>query len=76
MTNRIRTVTVILDDDYSDDDVDVILSAIRMVRGVSHVEPNIVEGGEIIARAVATMEIRRRVFELLDVALPIFPKKM
>jgi len=25
---------------------------------------------------VATMEIRRRVFELLDVALPIFPKKM
>ena len=39
MTNRIRTVTVLLDRDYRDDDVEAVLNGIQMIKGVAKVEP-------------------------------------
>ena len=52
MTDRIRTVTVVLDADYRDDDVIPILTALRMVRGVASVEARVVEGADYTARLV------------------------
>lgn len=73
MTDRIRVVTVFLDKDYRDDDVQEILSAIAMVKGVDHVEPRVVDSPEIMGRVSATIEARRRVFDALDKAMPLFP---
>lgn len=38
MTDRIFSLTVILDREYRDDDVEAIADAVRMVRGVASVE--------------------------------------
>lgn len=75
MTDRIRSVTVILDKDYRDDDVESILSAIRMVKGVDHVETSVVTSNDHINRSVVAIELRRQVFDAIDKALPIWPGK-
>ena len=38
MTDRIRTITVVLDADYRDDCVEPIMHALRMVKGVTNVK--------------------------------------
>ena len=74
MTDRIRILTVTLDNDYRSDDVESVLNAIRMVKGVALVETRVVEGGDYMNRQIATMELRQKVFSALDAALPLFPK--
>lgn len=67
MTDRIRTLTVILDDDYRDDDVEAIVTALRMVKGVSKLvvgEPTGI--AEIIARDAVRQELRRKLFRAID----------
>jgi hypothetical protein len=41
MTDRIGALTVILDTNYRDDDVPVIVDAIKMIRGVAVVRPHV-----------------------------------
>ena len=62
MTDRIRTVTVILDEDYREDDVESILQAIRMVKGVVQVTMGpAVDANDYIVRE----KIRREVINHL-----------
>lgn len=61
MTDRIRTLTVFLDADYRDDDIERITTAICMVKGVLRVEPRVVTAPDIIARAVAKGQLRREI---------------
>lgn len=42
MTDRIRHLTITLDQDYRDDDVQPIITAIEQIRGVTGVEKRIV----------------------------------
>ena len=74
MTDRIRTVTVFLDKDYRDDDVQVILDTLKMIKGVEYVEPQVVKSQDHDNRIISTLEMRRKVFEALDAALSLFPK--
>lgn len=39
MTDRIKGLTVVLDKDYREDDVEVIIQAISLLRGVQQVIP-------------------------------------
>lgn len=41
MTDRIKGVFVAFDTDYRDDDAEVIMDAIRMIKGVKAVEANV-----------------------------------
>jgi len=41
MTDRIKGFTVTLEKDIRIDDVEIILNAVRMIRGIAHVEPSI-----------------------------------
>ncbi len=59
MTDRIRHLTVTLDADYRTDDVEAIVEAIRMIRGVTHIEEHVVEAQDQIARMVVRGEIER-----------------
>lgn len=71
MTDRIRTltVTVILDEDYRDDDVQNIVTAIGMVRGVESATQHVVTGPDQLNREIARGEIRREVMRALDQVL-------
>lgn len=66
MTDRIRHLTVILDADYRDDDVVPILEAIRMVRGVDHVEEHVVEAQDLITHRTVRSELERDLHKAID----------
>ncbi len=68
MTDRIRTLTVVLDHDYrEDDDAALIVSAIKMVRGVDRVIPGApVSAGDWLARDLAKRELRKQLLRVLE----------
>jgi geranylgeranyl pyrophosphate synthase len=66
MTDRIRHLTVVLDADYRDDDVASIVEAIRMIRGVAHIEEHIVEAQDQLARMAVRSEIESALHKAID----------
>lgn len=66
MTDRIRHLTVTLDEDTRDDDVASIVSAIEHVRGVSSVERHVVRLEDHSARAVVRAEVKQQMHEAID----------
>lgn len=66
MTDRVRHLTVVLDGDYRDDDVELIVQTIRMIRGVFAVELHIVEAHDHLARMSVRAEIERDLHAAID----------
>jgi len=65
MTDRIRHLTVVLDQDYRDDDVQRIVDAIRMTRGVESVGLNVADADAYVARETAKSEMRQKIQNFL-----------
>jgi hypothetical protein len=65
MTDRIHALTVILDKEYRDDDVEYIINAIRMIKGVSKVECHIHNIDVTYAEEKARKELRDKILDLL-----------
>jgi len=63
MTDRIKGLTVTLDHDYRDDDVDAIVNAIMMVKGVTGVEKHVVQLDDYFARERVVCRIREKILE-------------
>lgn len=57
MTDRIHALTITLDQDYRDDDVEAIVNAIRMVKGVAHVALHVTNLTDHTARGRVRQEI-------------------
>jgi len=66
MTDRIRHLTVVLDADYRDDDVEAIVKTIQMIRGVSAVEEHVVTAQDHLARMTVQGEIERDLHAAID----------
>lgn len=68
MTDRIRTLTVVLDHDArTDDDAQTVATAIHMIKGVERVLIGpAVTVPDLIARDVAASELQRKIFEMLE----------
>lgn len=65
MTDRIQGLTVALDRDYRDDDVEAIVNAILMVKGVKHVKKSVVGVGDYTARVRAVADIEGKLLGAL-----------
>ncbi len=66
MTDRVRHLTVTLDDDFRVDDLEVIVNAIRLIRGVANVEQHVVHVEAHLAREVVRAEVKRQLHEAID----------
>jgi hypothetical protein len=66
MTDRIRHLTITLDEDMRDDDVTAIVSAIEHVRGVAVVTPHVVTVQDHLARKAVQAEIQQQLHEAVD----------
>ena len=66
MTDRIRHLTVTLDEDFRTDDLASIVVAIEHIRGVASVETIVVEGGDHLARLAVRAEIRLKLHEAVE----------
>jgi len=66
MTDRIRHLTVVLDEDYRSDDVEAIVKAIQLIRGVASVDLHVVEAKDHLARSAVRDEIARDLHAAID----------
>lgn len=66
MTDRINALTVILDRDIRDDDVQELIGAISMLRNVADVTAHIANIEDAIARSRVRRELRERIIALFD----------
>lgn len=66
MTDRINALTVVLDHDYRDDDIEVVIQCIQLLRGVISVTPNITDISDHIALARAKQELREKLYKALE----------
>lgn len=66
MSERFNTITVVLEDDVSEEHIDVITSAISMIRGVLSAKANQVDiESDYIAELRVKSVLRRKLFEVL-----------
>jgi len=66
MTDRVKGFTVTLEKDIRIDDVEVILNAVKMIKGVAHVEPSISTSDDHFARERVKMEMREKIWRIID----------
>ena len=66
MTDRVKGFTVTLEKDTRIDDVEFILNAIKMIKGVLHVKPSITKSDDHFARQRLKMEMRDKMCEIID----------
>jgi hypothetical protein len=67
MTDRIATLTVVLEREYREDDVQQIVDAIQMTRGVMKVELGpVADMNHYMAKTNIVYAIRKKLLEVLD----------
>lgn len=65
MTDKFNALTVVLEKDIREDDADVLMSAIRQLRGVLSVSGEPAGAGEYVAYERARRDIASRLLESL-----------
>lgn len=66
MTDRVRHLTVVLEQDLRVDDLDAIANAIQHIRGVASVERHVVTGSDHAARMIARVQLQREIYDALE----------
>lgn len=68
MTDRVKAITVILERDNREDDVQALCDAIMLFQGVASVEKQLVTMEDAIARIRVKREMEERIWKALDSA--------
>ena len=66
MTDRINALTVVLDHDYRDDDIESLILAIMQFQGVISVKGNVADIVSHTAEMRVKTELRTALFKLLE----------
>jgi len=66
MTDRVKGLTVVLDQDIRIDDIQTLIDCIKMFRNVSSVEPVITEPGDFIDRKKITHDIKLKFYKFIE----------
>ena len=70
MTDRVKALTVVLDADYRIDDIQVLVDAIKMMRRVADVKPDIATYEDYMHRARVRSDIFNEVVKAFDTKKP------
>jgi len=70
MTDRVKALTVVLDADYRDDDIEALVDAIKMMRCVADVRPEISTYEDYMHRARVRSDIFNDVIKAFDLKKP------
>ena len=66
MSNRVRGFTVTLTDDMREDDIEQIITAISMIKGVLHVDPTITTASDYISDVRARADMRGKLVNFIQ----------
>jgi hypothetical protein len=67
MTDRVHSLTVVLDGDIRIDDLQPLIAAIRQMRNVAYVETHVSDVASLMAEVRAKQELQSKLFEALRV---------
>lgn len=67
MTDRVKGFTVTLEKDIRIDDVQCIIDAISMIKGVIHVEPSVTTHEDHMARMRVKIEMKKKIIDCIDI---------
>ena len=62
MTDRIKGFTVTLSHDIRIDDVEPLIEAVKMLRGVAHVEPSLTTADDHMNRQMIMLELKQKLY--------------
>lgn len=65
MTDRVKGITIVLDRDIRTDDVEVLVNAIRLLRGVATVDTVLTTSDDYFARERIRTELVGKMFDVL-----------
>lgn len=63
MTDRLKGCVVVFERDIREDDAEAILHAIRMIKGIAEVEPNVSDADDYINQRRVLREVQEKLFE-------------
>jgi len=66
MTDRIKGLTVSLTDDFREDDCEAIINAIKMIKGVGHIQTHVADPDDYFVRKRVKNEIRDKIFDIWE----------
>jgi hypothetical protein len=64
VTDRIHSITVVLEQDMRVDDAEALLTAIRMLRGVLSAEGNVTQPSHYVAETRVRFELERKLWQV------------
>lgn len=65
MSDRVKGLTVVLDKDYREEDIEMIKELILQIKGVKTVKESIVNTDDLINRARITIEIKEKIYDFI-----------
>lgn len=65
MSDRVKGLTVVLDGDYREEDIEMIKELILQIKGVKTVKESIVNTDDLINRARITIEIKEKIYDFI-----------
>lgn len=65
MSDRVKGLTVVLDNDYREEDIEMIKELILQIKGIKTVKESIVNVDDLINRARITIEIKEKIYDFL-----------
>ena len=65
MSDRTQYLTVVLDGAYRTDDIEQVVNAIKMIKGVSYVGVNVKDPADYVAYTSARFELEQKLWEAL-----------
>lgn len=66
MSDRVNGFVVILDKNYKDDDVKDIMNAIKQIKGVVAVNPNVVDASDYIVPMRTRIEVANMLYDFIE----------
>ena len=65
MSDRTQCLTVVLDDTYRTDDIEQVVNAIKMIKGVADVGVNVKDSADYLAYTSVRYELEQKLWDAL-----------
>jgi hypothetical protein len=66
MTDKINSLTIALDSDIRDDDIEVLVSALYQMKRVVHVQKNVTDPSLYVAESRVKCELTKKIYDALE----------
>jgi len=66
MSDRLNSLTVVLEKEMKTEDAELIINAIKMIRGVANIIPGVATSENQIAKEMARLDLIKGIYKVLN----------